>query len=41
MLVIHRRPPSLVPIALDLGRTDSLSTQTPIDVGIELVIVRK
>jgi hypothetical protein len=40
MLVINRRLP-FAPIALDLGRTDSLSTQTPIDVGIELVIVRK
>jgi hypothetical protein len=29
----------LAPVALDLGRTDGLSTQTPIDVGIELVVV--
>jgi hypothetical protein len=29
----------LTPIALDLGRTDGLSTQTPIDVSIEFVVV--
>ena len=31
----------LPPIALDLGRTDGLSTQTPIDVSVEFVIIRK
>jgi hypothetical protein len=29
----------LTPIALDLSRTDGLSTQTPIDVSIEFVVV--
>jgi hypothetical protein len=29
----------LAPIALDLGRTDGLSAQTPIDVSIEFVVV--
>jgi hypothetical protein len=29
----------LAPIALDLGRTDGLSTQTPIDMSIEFVVV--
>jgi hypothetical protein len=29
----------LTPIALDLGRTDGLSTQTPIDESIEFVVV--
>ncbi len=28
-------------VTLDLGRTNGLSTQTPIDVGIELVVVRE
>lgn len=31
----------LPPITLDLGRTDGLSTQTPIDVSIEFVIIRE
>jgi hypothetical protein len=31
--------PPLAPVALDLSRTDGLSTQTPIDMGIELVVV--
>jgi hypothetical protein len=30
---------SLTPVALDLSRTYGLATQTPIDVGIELVVV--
>jgi len=29
----------LTPIALNLGRTDGLATQTPIDVSIEFVVV--
>lgn len=31
----------LTPVALDLGRTNGLSTQAPIDMGIELVVVRE
>lgn len=29
----------LTPIALDLGRTDGLPAQTPIDVSVEFVVV--
>lgn len=32
---------SPVPVALDLRRTDRLSAETPIDVRIELVVIRE
>jgi hypothetical protein len=39
--IYHRLLPPLSLVALDLRGPDGLSAQTPIDVGVELVVVRE